>query len=521
MENALVRALKHNSMIDFTRISRPYFEKVFSGELLAEEHLEDGQRKLLARLIADARNTRFGSANSFGKIQSYEDFAHNVPAASDYSAMRHDVMRMVEGERNILAPGVTRRFAQSSGTSDGKSKFIPVTPRCLSHGHYAGAAFSLASYLHYHKDSHLFGGKNFILGGSYANELSLPQRGVKVGDLSATLIDRINPLVNLFRIPSKQIALMENWEEKLPALVDASLKADVRSISGVPSWFLTVLKRIIDKAGARTIHDVWPNLEVFFHGGIAFGPYREQYARITNPSLMHYWENYNASEGFFGVQAQPGAPAMRLLMNTDVFYEFVPVAAPDSAPIPAWEVKTGEIYALVITSSNGLWRYPLGDTVKIESLHPIEITIAGRTKHFINAFGEEVMVHNTDAALEVACAATGAEVLNYTAAPVYAGDRTRGHHQWLIEFARRPAELAEFATLLDQALQHENSDYQAKRSGDIFLDKLTVEVATPGLFDRWLASTGKLGGQRKVPRLSNDRRFLDPLLRLNTENKSL
>ncbi len=260
---------------------------------------------------------------------------------------------------------------------------------------------------------------------------------------------------------------------------------------------------------------MWPNLEVFFHGGIAFGPYRSQYARITRGDRMHYWENYNASEGFFGVQARPGSPAMRLLMNTDVFYEFVPVAHPSAPPVPAWEVAQGEVYALLITSSNGLLRYPLGDTVKIESTNPLEITIAGRTRHFINAFGEEVMVYNTDAALARACAETGAEVLNYTAAPVYAGDHSRGRHEWLVEFATPPRDMDDFCRRLDEALQMENSDYQAKRTGGIFLDRLTVVEASPGLFDRWLASTGKLGGQRKVPRLSNDRRFIDPMLAMN------
>jgi len=500
-------------MIDFTGISRPYFKRVFDAEMRAGEHLAAGQRKLLGDLVTSARHTVIGKLHGFGSIRSYEEFAAGVPVA-DYAALRPYVMRMVAGERDVLWPGVVRRFAQSSGTSDGKSKYIPITQRSLSRGHYAGAAFSLASYLNFHPHSKVFGGKNFILGGSFANELNIPA-GVRVGDLSATLIDRINPLVNLFRIPSKETALMEDWRQKLPALVEASLRADVRSISGVPSWFLTVLKSVIARAGASSIHDVWPNLEVFFHGGIAFGPYRSQYARIVNGDKMSYWENYNASEGFFGVQARPGHPAMRLLMNTDVFYEFIPLDNPSASPLPAWEVRRGEVYAMVITSGNGLWRYPLGDTVRIESTSPLEITIAGRTRHFINAFGEEVMVYNTDAALAKACAATGAEVLDYTAAPVYAGDHSKGRHQWLVEFAVAPPDMAEFERRLDEALQAENSDYQAKRSGGIFLDRLTVVKASPGLFDRWLASTGKLGGQRKVPRLCNDRRFIDPMLEMN------
>jgi hypothetical protein len=501
-------------MTTLTKLSLPYFRHLYNREATAAADVEGVQRTLLTDLVATARHTVWGLAHDFSKIHSYADYRDRVEVAP-YATLRPLVMRMIAGEHNVLWPGVTRRYAQSSGTSDGKSKYIPISRRCLWFGHYAGARFSLASYLHYYPDSQLFGGKSFILGGSYANELKL-KPGVKVGDLSATLIDCIFPVANLVRIPAKPIALMENWEEKLPALVAATANADVRSISGVPSWFLTVLKQVIaSKPGATNIHQLWPNLEVFFHGGIAFGPYRSQYEGITSSAKMRYWENYNASEGFFGVQARPECRNLRLLMNTDVFYEFIPVDQPDAPPIPAWQVKEGEIYALVITSSNGLWRFPLGDTVKIEQARPLEITIAGRTAHFINAFGEEVMVYNTDAALARACNATGAQVLNYTAAPVFASNHSRGRHQWLIEFAVAPPNLAQFATLLDQALQQENSDYQAKRAGGIFLDCLSIDQAQAGLFDRWLATTGKLGGQRKVPRLCNDRRFINPLLQLN------
>ena len=476
-------------MVDFTGISRPYFRRVYDAEIRAEEAVETGQRKLLGSLLSCAAGTVYGQTYGFAGIDCYERFAEVLPRV-DYAALRPYVMRMVQGGKDVLWPGRTRSFAQSSGTSDGKSKFIPITPRSLSRGHYAGAAFSLASYLHHYPQSRVFGGRNFILGGSFANELQLPA-GVRVGDLSATLINSINPLVNLFRVPSKTVALMADWTEKLPRLVEASLRADVRSISGVPSWFLTVLQGVIKAAGASDIHQVWPNLEVFFHGGIAFGPYRSLYQSITDPQRMHYWENYNASEGFFGVQARPGGASMRLLMNADVFYEFIPVGeGEDARPVPAWEVERGKVYALLITSGNGLWRYELGDTVKIESVAPLEVTIAGRTRHYINAFGEEVMVHNTDAALVKACAATGAEVLNYTAAPVYADGHRRGRHEWLIEFARAPRDAGEFASLLDKALQAENSDYQAKRSGDIFLAPLSVTEASSGVFDRWLASTG-------------------------------
>jgi hypothetical protein len=502
-------------MTTLTKLSLPYFRHLYNREATAAADVEGAQRALLADLVATARHTVWGLAHDFSKIHSYADYRERVEVAP-YATLRPLVMRMIAGEHNVLWPGVTRRYAQSSGTSDGKSKYIPITSRSLEHCHYAGASFSLAAYLMHHPESNIFSGKSFILGGSFANELALPAN-VKVGDLSASLIDCINPLVNLVRVPSKQVALMADWQKKLPALVEASVGEDIRSLSGVPSWFLTVLKEVIARAGATTIHDVWPNLEVFFHGGIAFAPYREQYQRITDPAKMHYWENYNASEGFFAAQSTPDSCAMQLLMSTDVFYEFIPVDKPEAAPIPAWEVSEGEIYALLITSSNGLWRYPIGDTVRIESTAPLKITIAGRTAHFINAFGEEVMVHNTDAALTRACALTGAEPLNYTAAPVWAGDHTRGRHQWLIEFATPPRSLDDFSVLLDKALQDENSDYQAKRAGNIFLDPLSVTVATPGLFDRWLASTGRLGGQRKVPRLANNRRFIDPLLALNSK----
>lgn len=502
-------------MIDFTPISRPFMRRVFIEERRAQEQCALSQQRLLGKLLSQGEKTAWGAAHGFGSVKGAAGFSRQPLTA--YPDIRPWVERMLGGESGVLWPGVCRRFAQSSGTSDGKSKFVPVTPQALNHGHYAGAAYSLASYLEHYPDSHVFGGKNFILGGSFANEIPGLKTGVKVGDLSATLIDRINPLVNLFRIPSKKTALMEDWTTKLPRLVEASRRADVRSISGVPSWFLTVIKEVIKASGASTIHDVWPHLEVFFHGGIAFGPYRGQYARLTDPAKMRYWENYNASEGFFGVQHSPGEAPMELLMNTDTYYELIPESEwsePRPQAIPCWEAECGKIYELVITSSNGLWRYRLGDTVQVHSTSPLTVTIAGRTRHFINAFGEEVMVYNTDAALAEACRQTGAEALNYTAAPVYAADGTRGRHQWLIEFARAPRDIEEFATILDSELQRRNSDYQAKRAGGIFLDRAEVIPAGAGLFHRWLASTGKLGGQRKVPRLCNDRSFIDPMLRM-------
>ena len=374
-------------MINLTPLCKPLMHAIYAREQRLRGDVEGSQRATLRRLLRQGARTVWGRARGIDGSESYAAFAARVPAAG-YEAFRPEVERMLRGERDVLWPGRCDRYAPSSGTSGGKSKYIPLTPQSLQGCHYAGAAYAFASYLHHHPDSRVFGGCNFILGGSYANEIAGLRPGVKVGDLSASLIDRINPLVNIFRIPPKQVALMEDWRQKLPRLVEASLRADVRSISGVPSWFLTVLREVLKASGAGNIHDVWPNLEVFFHGGIAFGPYRRQYARITDAGRMRYWENYNASEGFFAVQDQPGAAPMGLLMGNEVFYEFADPADSSSAPVPAWETVAGEIYELVITSSNGLWRYRLGDTVRIESTAPLTVTVAGRTRSFINAFGE-------------------------------------------------------------------------------------------------------------------------------------
>lgn len=500
-------------MLNLTPLTRPYFAYLCKGMEAVGDPVatEAVQRRVLSWLMHKAKSTAVGEKFGFASLSSYEDYARKVPAV-DYEAVRPEVMRMVRGEKNILWPGVCRSFAQSSGTSGGKSKFIPVTDTALRLNHYAGAALSVAAYLAAYPHSRLFGGKSLILGGSFANELAEVPPDVHVGDLSATLIARVSPAINLFRVPDRETALMADWTKKLPLIAAKAAKENVTNISGVPSWFLTVLQTIIKESGAATIHDVWPNLEVFFHGGIAFGPYREQYRAITDASRMRYQENYNASEGFFAIQDRPGSHAMRLLSDIGVFYEFLPLGG--DSPVPSWKVEPGRIYELMITSCNGLWRYRIGDTVRVESVEPLRITIAGRTKSFINAFGEEVMEWNADAALTAACKATGASVANYTAAPVYAEGQNKGRHQWLIEWNLKPScGIDEFAQIIDRELQRVNSDYQAKRSGEIFLDPLEIISVPTGTFERWLKSTGKLGGQRKVPRLSNNRSIVDSILK--------
>ncbi|WP_289874541.1 GH3 auxin-responsive promoter family protein [Duncaniella muris] len=502
--------------MNFTPLARFLLGRRVKEALSWTGRTQEIQLGQLDFLLRNLRQTKWGAEKGLSKVRSYDDFRRLLPSVSAYAGLRPYVMRMIAGEKDVLWPGLTRNFAQSSGTSDGKSKYIPVTPASFSRSHYKGGSSVISHYLSLYPDSRIFAGKSFILGGSFANELTLPP-GVRVGDLSANLIENINPLVNLTRVPSKRIALLEDWAVKLPALVSAAADHDITNISGVPSWFLTVLKQIIKAKGAQTIHDVWPNLEVFFHGGISMAPYREQYSHITDPK-MRYLECYNASEGFFAVQNAIDDQAMLLLLDCGTFFEFIRTEEADSDRpeiIPAWKVEEGEIYELVITSCNGLWRYPLGDTVRIESVEPLKITIAGRTKSYINAFGEELMVQNAEAALTKVCKTLDCEISNYTAAPVYASDHSRGRHEWLIEFNREPESIDEFARQLDLALQQENSDYEAKRSHGIFLDRLTIVKGRKGVFDKWLAATGKLGGQRKVPRLSNSRHPIDEILKFN------
>ena len=502
-------------MIDFTPLVRGHFNNRLQEQLRFIDYADSVQQGELVRLVEKASLTWFGRKYDFSTIRTYHDFASRVPLFS-YEDIRPTVMRMVKGESSVLWPGRTMRFAQSSGTTGGKSKYIPVTIESLKWNHYRGASDVVAHYLNLNPESRLFSGRALILGGSFANELDLP-RGVKVGDLSANLIEGMNPLANLFRAPGKDIALMEDWNEKLPALVKAAADKNITNLSGVPSWFLTVIKEVMKLKGASCLHDVWPNLEVFFHGGIAFGPYRQQYENLCDMSRMHFLDTYNASEGFFAVQSSWESSAMMLLLDAGVFYEFIPLSDIDSRTpevYPIWEIEAGKTYELVITACNGLWRYRIGDTVTIDQLNPVKIRIAGRTSSFINAFGEELMVHNADAAITAAALATGATVLNYTAAPVFADGDQKGCHQWLVEFGKQPSSLEAFAAALDSRLKEVNSDYEAKRGGDIFLAAPQITVAQTGLFDRWLASTGKLGGQRKVPRLSNDRRIIESMMNL-------
>lgn len=483
-----------------------------------QKHLTQGaelQQNVLMDLLKRADDTEYGRNHAFSAIRDYETFCQDVPL-NDYESLKQDIDRMRHGERDILWPGQVKWYAKSSGTTNDKSKFIPVSHDGLKHIHYAGPTDCVAFYLLNNPKSRIFDGRALILGGSHQSNYNV--HGSLVGDLSAILIENINPLANLVRVPKKKTALLSDFEVKRDRIARESLNKNVTNISGVPSWILSVLIRVLELSGKKHLEEVWPNLEMFFHGGIAFTPYRKQYEQIITSPNMHYMETYNASEGFFGIQNEPDDKAMLLMLDYDVFYEFIPMSEfgkEKPTIVPLWGVEKGVNYAMVISTSCGLWRYVIGDTIQFTSTNPYKFIITGRTKHFINAFGEELIVDNAEQGLAHACLKTGAEVSEYTAAPVFMDENGKCRHQWLIEFTREPENLDEFAKLLDDKLQEINSDYEAKRFKDITLQPLEIVKARPGLFHTWLKQRGKLGGQHKVPRLSNTREHIDQLLKIN------
>ncbi len=476
---------------------------------------EQLQRSVLNYLVSKGRDTEYGRSHAFENINGYDDFVKNVPI-NTYEELKGDIDRMRHGEASVLWPGLVKWYAKSSGTTNDKSKFIPVSSAGLHNLHYKGGSDVVAFYLRNNPDSRLFDGKSLILGGSHSPNYNV--EGSLVGDLSAILIENINPFVNLIRVPKKRTALLSDFELKRDRIAMECMNKDVTNISGVPSWMLSVLVRILEMSGKKHIEDVWPNLEVFFHGGIAFEPYRKQFEEIITSPKMHYMETYNASEGFFGIQNDPKDRSMLLMLDYGVFYEFIPmeeVGSPNPNIVPLEAVETGKNYAMVISTSCGLWRYMIGDTVTFTSTRPYKFVITGRTKCFINAFGEELIQDNAENGLAYACERTGAQILEYTAAPVYMDENAKCRHQWLIEFSKEPDDMKAFADCLDKKLQEINSDYEAKRFHDVTLQHLEVVKAHPHLFEEWLKGKGKLGGQHKVPRLSNSRKNMDELLELN------
>ena len=473
------------------------------------------QHDVLTKLIERGIATEYGRKHLFSSIKDYDAFVKNVPV-NTYDDLKNDIDRMRHGEADILWPGVVRWYAKSSGTTNDKSKFIPISHDGLQRIHYRGGKDVVALYLRNNPESRIFDGRSLILGGSHSPNYNVMNS--LVGDLSAILIENINPLANMVRVPKKETALLSDFEVKRDRIAEETMRKNVTNLSGVPSWMLSVLVRVLELSGKETIDEVWPNLEVFFHGGIAFTPYRSQYERIIKSPRMKYMETYNASEGFFGIQDDPADKSMLLMTDYDIFYEFMPLDELDSdnpTVVPLWGVETGRNYAMLITTSCGLWRYMIGDTVRFTSRNPYKFVITGRTKYFINAFGEELIQDNAEKGLAYACRETGAEVSEYTAAPLFMDSNARCRHQWVIEFAKEPKDINLFADILDRRLQEINSDYEAKRFHNVTMQHLEVIKARPGLFNDWLKSRNKLGGQHKVPRLSNNRDIINDIIDMN------
>ena len=501
--------------MNLTTLIRPVFSPRCRKLDLYATQAEALQRAVLRRLTGKASNTEWGRAHGYGSGLTYEDFARQTPL-NTYEELKGLIDRMRQGERDVLWPGRVKWYAKSSGTTNDKSKFIPVSVDGLHDTHYAGGKDAVVWYLRNNPQSRIFDGKALILGGSHAPNYNLP--GSLVGDLGAILIENINPLVNMVRVPKKATALLSDFEIKRDRIAREAMRQNVTNLSGVPSWMLSVLNRVMELSGKQHLEEVWPNLEVFFHGGVAFTPYRQQYQRLITSPGMHYMETYNASEGFFGLQDDPTDAAMSLMIDYGIFYEFIPMDefdSPEPTAVPLWGIETGRNYAMVITTSSGLWRYIIGDMVRFTGRDPYKFVITGRTKSFINAFGEELIVDNAEKGLAEACRKTGAEVLEYTAAPVFMDANGKCRHQWVVEFSREPDSLEHFAAVLDESLQQINSDYEAKRYKDITLQRLELIKGRPGIFNDWLKQKGKLGGQHKVPRLCNNRDIIEQVIALN------
>ncbi len=493
------------------QITRAVFKSYYKS---VEKFMNDPmgtQAQNFAYLIEHGRNTLFGAENQFDNIKSIADFRQKVPVAS-YENLRPYLDKIIiDKQQNVLWDSPVKWFAMSSGTTEDKSKYIPVTQESLENCHYRCGYHMLGLYAHNYPDTEFFLGKTLVLGGS--QQINNIGKSAFTGDISAILMKNLPFIVKMARTP-EEIALLPDWEEKLQKLSDYAVKEDIRAFLGVPSWMLVLLKKIVADTG-KQLPDLWKNLEVFFHGGVSFTPFREQYEKLIPTEKMRYWETYNASEGFFGVQYSNKSKDLLLLLDNEIFYEFLPVSEWEKEhpqAVTLADVEVGRQYALVISTSGGLWRYKIGDTIEFTSTNPYLFRITGRTKQFINAFGEELIVDNADRALEEACKVTGAKVTEYTAAPVYFGDNNSGAHEWLVEFETKPADLEQFATVLDENLKKLNSDYEAKRSYNLSLSKPVVRVLEPGDFYKWMKSREKVGGQNKVPKLSNDRKYLDNII---------
>lgn len=468
------------------------------------------QLEWFRKLIESSKETEWGKKFSYRSIDTPERFANRVPL-QDYDSLKPYIERVRRGEQNILWPSEVLWFAKSSGTTSDKSKYLPVSTESLEECHYKGGKDMVSIYCSNYPETELFTGKSLALGGSHATDHYDTHKSYH-GDVSAIIMQNLPLWAEFLRAPELSIALLSNFEEKLDKIAKATVQENVTSIAGVPSWMFVLMNELLKMTGKKNIREIWPNLEVYFHGGVSFIPYKDNFKKILGIPNMHYLELYNASEGFFGIQDQKKSGDLLLMLDYGIYYEFIPADEPEAGKtIPLHEVKTGRNYAVVISTNAGLWRYQLGDTIRFTSTNPYRFRITGRTKHFLNAFGEEVIIENTEKALKVACEKTDAVVKEYTAAPVFMEDGKAGAHEWLIEFAKEPSDLLYFTDVLDNALKSLNSDYEAKRFNNFVLRPPLVHSAKEGTFYRWLKAKNKLGGQNKVPRLSNDRKYIEEI----------
>ncbi|MBE7633111.1 GH3 auxin-responsive promoter family protein [Tenacibaculum finnmarkense] len=502
-------------------MSFPFINSIISWFLKKRKHQVelflkypiDVQNELLLKLINTAKNTEFGASHNFLSIENYADFSKNVPIQK-YESIEPLIERCRKGEQNLFWPTPIRWFAKSSGTTNAKSKFIPVSNQAIEDCHLKAGKDMLCLYVSNNENSKMFKGKGLKLGGStaiYENNNS------SFGDLSAILTKNLPFWADFSSAPSHEVSLMAEWETKMEAIIDETIDEDITSLVGVPSWMLVLLNRVLEKTGKDNILEVWPNLEVYFHGGVNFSPYREQYQKLIPKKEFKYYETYNASEGFFAIQDVNNSDELLLMLDYGIFYEFIPMTQYDdenSTAIPLSEVKTGVNYAIIITTNSGLWRYLIGDTVRFTNTNPYRIKITGRTKHHINVFGEELIIENAEDALKIACKKTKASIKEYTVGPIFMVDKKSGGHQWIIEFDNLPENMAYFTELLDDNLKKINSDYEAKRYNNMTLAMPIIHIARKNLFYDWFTKKGKLGGQHKVPRLSNSRNFVEELLEL-------
>lgn len=471
------------------------------------------QQKTFDNLIALSKNTEWGKQYGYADIKTVEDFKNRFPV-QDYDTLKPFIDRIMHGEQNILWSSNISWFAKSSGTTSDKSKFIPVTDMALKECHYKAGRDVIAMYLLNNPESKLFTGKTLLMGGSH--QINNLNHYSKFGDVSAVMMQNMPVFGRYAMTPSLKIALMNEWESKIEAMANYTLHQNVTSIAGVPTWTIVLIRRLFEMTGKNNLSDIWPNLELYIHGGVSFKPYKTQFNELIHGENMHYVETYNASEGFFAFQDQLNSDELLLMPDYGIFYEFIPMEEFDSEnpkTITLGEVEIGKNYAVVISTNAGLWRYKIGDTIKFTSVKPYRIHISGRVKHFINAFGEELIVDNSDHAIAEASKQTHAKVTDYTAGPIYIEGNEKGGHEWIIEFDALPADINLFTEILDKTLQSLNSDYEAKRHKDMALKLPVVHVAPKGTFYEWLKSKGKLGGQHKIPRLSNDRKYLEEIMK--------